>query len=158
MYGAWRDDPVAGLAKCVNEEVRLQTPEVSSSVSGERPTGLTETVHFWTERGIELAIIVDQFEEYFLYHPGEQHEVCLVGSWANLLKRHDLRVSVLVSMRDDALARLDLFEGRIPALFENRLQIEHLTAAKQSLPLRCRSRRTVVSMAVKTFSASSSRW
>jgi hypothetical protein len=37
-----------------------------------------------------------------------------------------LRVSFLVSIREDALAKLDRFEGRIPNLFNNYLRVEHL--------------------------------
>ncbi len=38
----------------------------------------------------------------------------------------DLRVSFLVSMREDSIAKLDFFKGRIPNLFDNYLRIDHL--------------------------------
>ena len=41
----------------------------------------------------------------------------------------DLRASFLLSVRDDELARLDHFKGRIPKLFDNRVKIDHLTRA-----------------------------
>lgn len=38
-------------------------------------------------------------------------------------------VSFLISIREDALAKLDRFEGRIPILFDNYLRLEHLNDA-----------------------------
>jgi tetratricopeptide (TPR) repeat protein len=38
----------------------------------------------------------------------------------------DAPVSFLIAIREDALAKLDRFEGRIPILFDNYLRIEHL--------------------------------
>ncbi len=38
----------------------------------------------------------------------------------------NLRVNVLLSIREDAWAKLDRFEGRIPSLFANYLRVEHL--------------------------------
>ena len=43
--------------------------------------------------------------------------------------RADLPVSFLVAIREDALARLDRFKGRIPNLFENYVRIRHLNAS-----------------------------
>ena len=42
------------------------------------------------------------------------------------MNRRDLRVSFLVSMREDSIAKLDFFKGRIPNLFDNYLRIDHL--------------------------------
>jgi hypothetical protein len=37
-----------------------------------------------------------------------------------------LRVNVLISVREDALAKLDRFKQAIPGLFDNYLRIDHL--------------------------------
>ena len=44
-------------------------------------------------------------------------------------------VHVLVSIREDAWAKLDLFEGRIPRLFGNYLRVDHLdrTGAREAI-------------------------
>ena len=42
------------------------------------------------------------------------------------MTRPGLRVRVLLSLRDDALAKLDRFKGRIPNLFGNYLRLDHL--------------------------------
>ena len=37
--------------------------------------GLAETIHWWTTiLDADLLIILDQFEEYFLYHPHDEGE------------------------------------------------------------------------------------
>ena len=43
-----------------------------------------------------------------------------------LLTRPTLRVHVLLGIRDDALAELDAFKGRVPGLFGNVLRLDHL--------------------------------
>lgn len=73
-----------------------------------------------------FMIILDQFEEYSLYHPdGSAFSEQLPGATTI----GDLSVSFLISLREDALARLDRFEGKIPALFDNLRRIDHLDAA-----------------------------
>src|SRR5262249_4567713 len=64
----------------------------------------------------ETFLILDQFEEYFLYHDrGPLHE-----RLPELLANP--RVHVLMAVREDALARLDAFQARIPSVFANRLR------------------------------------
>src|SRR6266702_3062523 len=57
-------------------------------------------------------------------------EPALAGTFAaefpRVLNRRDLSVSFLVSIREDALARLDRFKGRIPNLFGNYLRMDRL--------------------------------
>ena len=45
------------------------------------------------------------------------------------VNRADLRVSFLITIREDALARLDRFKGRLPYLFDNYLRTRHLSIA-----------------------------
>jgi WD40 repeat protein len=86
--------------------------------------GVTEIV-----RGVELLIILDQFEEYFVYHSADEG----IGEFDDELSRAvvnlDLRANFLISIREDWLARLDRFKGRIPNLFDNSIRIEHLERA-----------------------------
>lgn len=70
-----------------------------------------------------FMFILDQFEEYFLYHPIEDE---FSAQFSRAVMRVGMPVSFLISIREDALAKLDLFEGRIPILFDNYLRLEHL--------------------------------
>ena len=69
--------------------------------------------------------MLDQAEEYFLYHADDSGP----GSFAEALPTvlaTPLRVNVLVSLREDSLAKLDRFTGRIPGLFANTLRLDRL--------------------------------
>src|SRR5947207_915917 len=68
----------------------------------------------------EAFLILDQFEEYSLYHD----EGPLLEQLPALLDRR--RVHVLVALREDTLARLDAFQSRVPNVFANRLRLDHL--------------------------------
>ena len=62
------------------------------------------------------------------------------ASFAAIVNDPNLRVHVLLSIREDALAKLDRFKGSIPRLFANYVRVEHLSreAARDAIegPLR----------------------
>ena len=72
----------------------------------------------------EGYLVFDQFEEYFLYH--EADDSPLLRELPELLAT--TRINVLISLREDALARLDVFKARIPRVFGNQVRLEHLDA------------------------------
>ena len=77
-----------------------------------------------------LAIILDQFEEYFLYHRESEVENRFDAEFARAVNRGDVDANFLLSLREDSLALLDRFQGRIPNLFDNYLRIERLNREK----------------------------
>ncbi|MFZ1708844.1 MAG: hypothetical protein WAW20_09645, partial [Anaerolineae bacterium] len=77
----------------------------------------------------DLLLVLDQFEEYFLYHADEAGPGSFAHELVAVLTTPDLRVNVLLALREDALARLDRFKGQIPFLLDNRLSIGHLGRA-----------------------------
>jgi WD40 repeat protein len=72
----------------------------------------------------EAYLILDQFEEYFLYH-GEGEG--LMQELPELLR--EPRTNVLISLREDSLARLDAFKADIPNVFANQIRLDHLDRA-----------------------------
>jgi WD40 repeat protein len=74
-----------------------------------------------------IYLILDQFEEYFLYHPTDRGEEGLTAELGRILSARDLPVHVLLAIREDALASLDRFKGRVPHLFGNYLRLAHLS-------------------------------
>jgi hypothetical protein len=129
VFSAWRDDPLVGLADSIRDAVaqalNVQTLEpVPPSLS------FAQTLEAWSERVEgDLLIILDQFEEYFLYHPQEDGEGTFAIEFPRAVNGPALRANFLVSIREDSLAKLDRFKGRIPNLFDNYLRIEHLDLA-----------------------------
>jgi WD40 repeat protein len=125
VFGGWTEDPMAALLDAVQSElVDVFGPDLAPS---ERAATPTDTLHDWTGRlDCDLLLVLDQTEEYFLYHEHEEGQGTLVGELPELVTRPGLRVSVLLAIRDDALARLDRFKGHIPNLFANYLRLDHL--------------------------------
>ena len=116
VFRSWRDNPLRALTETIAAETQgnpKQKLDVLLDAGAERVGG-------------ELFIILDQFEEYFLYHPEEDGEGTFAIEFPRALNQPALRASFLLSMRDDCLAKLDRFKGRIPRLFDHYLRIEHL--------------------------------
>jgi WD40 repeat protein len=131
----WSGDPVATLAEAIRAAVKeLHGDDVAERLP--QKANLSQTLEAWSEAGSGvLLVILDQFEEYFVSHPDEDGEGTFAVEFPRAVNRRELRVHFLVSIREDALARLDRFKGRIPTLFSNRLRIEHLTreAAREAI-------------------------
>jgi hypothetical protein len=130
VFGSWRDDPIVGLTDRVRNSV-AQISETrflgENGFLGPSSRSLAQTLQAWTERvGGDLLIILDQFEEYFLYHAQEDGEGTFAVEFPRAVNRPDLRVNFLISIREDSLAKLDRFKGHIPNLFDNYLRVEHL--------------------------------
>jgi len=71
----------------------------------------------------EAYLILDQFEEYFLYHG----EGLLLEELPEVLAQP--RLHMLISLREDSLARLDALQAAIPNVLGNRLRVDHLDRA-----------------------------
>ena len=72
-----------------------------------------------------MYLVLDQAEEYFLYHADDSGPGSFAEALPALLSA-PYRVNVLVSLREDSLAKLDRFTGRIPGLFANTLRLDRL--------------------------------
>jgi WD40 repeat protein len=113
VHDAWAEDPAAALAA-----------SVAAECGGLGATaGLVDTIAAAAQQTGELHLLLDQFEEYMLYHGVDGP---LTTALPELLRRPGLRVNVLIAIRDDALAELDEFAGRIPELFGNLLRLDRL--------------------------------
>jgi len=113
VHDAWAEDPAARLIASVHAECG----ELGATA------GLVDTVAAAAQQGGELHLLLDNFEEYVLYHGLEGP---LSESLPELLRRPGLRVNVLLALRDDALSELDEFADRIPELFSNLLRLDRL--------------------------------
>jgi hypothetical protein len=81
-----------------------------------------------------VVVVLDQFEEYFLYRStqaGDAFERAL----AALLTRTDLEAHLLFSLRDDGLHLLDALRLRLPTLLDNTIELKHLdeTAVREAI-------------------------
>jgi hypothetical protein len=120
IQSEWKEDPLTSLRASTQA---LNGMEHQAEASASLGDFLTESSSRLKKR---LMFIFDQFEEYFLYHP--QIDAFAV-QFSQAVMQAGIPVSFLISIREDALARLDRFEGRIPILFDNYLRLEHLDDA-----------------------------
>ena len=125
VFDDWRGDPVEALRSSVAEEV---TRALGGTV---RPPdeggGLAESLVTWEQLlAGEIYVILDQVEEYFLYHRDEDGEGAFAFEFPAVLQMPDLRVNFLLAIREDAVAKLDAFKPRIPNVLGNYLRLEHL--------------------------------
>ncbi len=126
-FNQWRDDPVVGLVRTVREEVEKLVGKTFDDPQTTRFKTLDEQLKMWAERvGGDLLILLDQFEDYFLYHANEDGPGTFVEEFPRVVTDKDARVNFVVSIREDAVAKLDRFEGRIPTLFDNYIRVDHL--------------------------------
>jgi WD40 repeat protein len=108
VFSTWTGDPVAALIEAIGSEgdsLADSLDEAATNAAG------------------DLYLILDQFEELFLYHPGGGR---FAQQLAEVFRRSGSRVNVLIGMREDALARLDAMKAAIPNLLANRLRLELL--------------------------------
>ena len=114
VHSRWSDDPSVALAEAIAE------------AQGGAPTGAAPLEALMgAQQDRDVYLILDQAEEYFLYHADDGG----LGSFAEALPAAltgALRINVLVSLREDSLAKLDRFTGRVPGLFANTLRLDRL--------------------------------
>ena len=121
VLSSWTGDPVADLL----DAVRAAAPEGVEPVR--RGGSLADELAAWTRRlDSDVYVILDQFEEYFLYHENERGGGTLMDELPEALRRGGLRVNFLLGVREDSLAELDAFKARIPNLFGNSLRLDRL--------------------------------
>ena len=113
VFSSWSEDPSVALADAVSDAL------------DEASDGSAVAVLERAQHARDVYLVLDQAEEYFLYHADDGGP----GSFAEALPAlvaAPLRINVLVSLREDSLAKLDRFTGRIPGLFSNTLRLDRL--------------------------------
>ena len=118
----WRDDPFAAVrAGC--RDAYSTVPRAERLVDQDGQHAGEELFGFRRPAGVHLLLILDQFEEFFLYH---QHDSLSFAEFLAGLTERGNRIHVLISIREDALARLGDFEAEIDEVLDNRLRLDHL--------------------------------
>lgn len=113
-FDNWSDDPVQALAAALAEAAGVDAEGTLADTAG---TALA--------RHSDVYLLLDQVEEYFTYHP----EGGWLGEELGTLLGRGMRANVLLSLREEELAKLDRFKGRLPGLFGNVLRLDRLDHA-----------------------------
>jgi WD40 repeat protein len=118
VFNSWSGDAAAGLQRAVAHALGVEQPPPDVTLAD----GLAELA---AGSGGDLYLLLDQFEEVFVY-PGAE---VLAASLAEVVTQPGLRVNLLLALRQDALSELDVFTGRIPNVFGNYLALDRLDRA-----------------------------
>jgi WD40 repeat protein len=129
LYGASGVGKSSLLSAGVAHELRkTDNVAVLRSWAGDPIAALTGMVD-QVEDGGDLYLILDQVEEFFVYHGVNGPSMELATALADVLRRPDVRVSALLGIREESLAKLDAFKPRLPDVLANYLRLEHLDRA-----------------------------
>ena len=110
LFSSWSGAPVRELRAAVGAE--LYGDELEDEAA---PESLTDALEQWTnELDVDLYLILDQVDEYFLYRGLEAVEGALDDELPELVTRPRLRVNIVLSLREDALAQPRLLQGSSP--------------------------------------------
>jgi hypothetical protein len=115
------------------ERLEQQAIEALLAVLPRRPRRSVERLQFaplvaWAVRTTResLLLILDQFEEYFLYRDRERMRP-LELAMGNLLAHGKLPLHVLVALRDDALHQLDQLRAFVPRILDTTVELGALS-------------------------------
>jgi WD40 repeat protein len=128
VFDGWRDDPLHALRTAVAEAVTQALGGSLRPPDADAP--LVDALRMWeTVLDGDIYVVLDQAEEYFLYHPGDDSPDGFAVQFPAVVNTADLRVNFLLAIREDALAKLDVFKARIPNVLGNYLRLDHLEPA-----------------------------
>jgi WD40 repeat protein len=161
VFSSWKDDPIRGLIGQIERVVngymppnaKLELPRdslieaITAAVSG-----LDAAVA--ARRGVEgasngggpdqvdqpsstLLIILDQFEEYFLYGSDELRDR-LADQLSAAITQQGLGANFLISIREESFAALgNLLRGRMSNVYGNDLHLDYLDAKAAREAIEC---------------------
>jgi hypothetical protein len=109
----WRDEP----SLTVSSRVQRAFSALGLPLNANAPD-LRALISEANERGISLALVLDQFEEYLNYHGGMKTGAGFDSQLAGIVNSPGVRANVLISLRDDALAQLDQYKGQVHSVFD----------------------------------------
>ncbi len=126
ILSTWGDEPTEQLISEIEGAIAPFAPAAQGPLP--RAGGLEPAIEAATAAtNATLLLILDQFEEYFLYGSRERSEGRFAGELSRCVGRTDLRVNSLIALREDAYAGLgDRFKGKIANVYGNYLHLERL--------------------------------
>jgi WD40 repeat protein len=129
VFSSWSERPVPALIRAIDDAAR---PYLPAGTTLELPEDDLELAIETASEALDatLLVILDQFEEHFLYPDDQVEEKRVAAQVARCVNRADLRANFLISIREDAYAQLgDLFRGKVTNVYGNFLHLDFLDRA-----------------------------
>jgi CHASE2 domain-containing sensor protein len=123
VFSSWRGDPTPGLIGAIEAAARPLAAD--GRLTLDPRDGLEAAIQRVTKSvGATPLVILDQFEEHFLYEPGGDE---FDDEFARCVNRRDLRANFLISIREDAYSQIGpRFKARISDVYGNYLHLDFL--------------------------------
>ncbi len=126
MFSSWSEAPIAALIDAV---AAAAAPYWPGGAAPQLPENDLEAALVAVTGELETTplLILDQFEEYFLYPEQLPEDEQVAAQIARCVNRPELRANLLISIREDAYAHVgDLFRGKIANVYGNFLHLDFL--------------------------------
>ncbi|HEX5736254.1 MAG TPA: WD40 repeat domain-containing protein [Blastocatellia bacterium] len=128
-YKEWaaEGEPLAAIKRALCDQLKLDRSQASQPLISilERfakpaapSTSEQETIN-------QCLLILDQFEEIFQYHAYEPYFRKFIAELCDVVNATNLRARLVLSMREEFLGELSVFDNRIPDLFNNYYRLKY---------------------------------
>jgi hypothetical protein len=134
----WANNPIDSLRLRIKEAVETAVNEgkipylkpedvEKTALANQHNSNMSELLKNWTDLiETRLLIIFDQFEDFFLHPEFTTGAGSFGEEFPKAINNKELHVNYMISLRDDALSKLDFFKGKIQDPMKNTLRLRHL--------------------------------
>lgn len=127
-HRSWIDDPARALKETVKQTLCRRKKAAPAELHPLDDSTLPDFFDGCADYGSDpIVLILDQFEEFFRYHTQQPAFFSFIDQLAEVMTDPKLPVSVVLAMREDFLAELSVFRGRVPELLNHSYRLQKLT-------------------------------
>jgi HEAT repeat protein len=125
VYARAYDDPVRAIKRAIAPPSLGPWPELLPQLTLHEFLGLA-CAHL-SRQTQELVVVLDQFEEFFIFWPERDHRLPLIDALADCYDDKSLAVRFILALRKDYYSDLATFQDRLPHIFHNEFYLESVT-------------------------------
>lgn len=125
VYARAYEDPVTAIKQAIAPPSLGPWPELFKKLHLDEFLGMV-SIHL-SRQVHELVIILDQFEEFFIFPPENDIRRPFITDIANCINDKNLPVRFIIAIRKDYYSDLADFRDDIPTIFFNEFRLDRLT-------------------------------
>lgn len=125
IYARVYEDPLLAIKRAIAPPSQDIWPKMLHSLTLQEFLG--RACRFLSKRVQELVVILDQFEEFFIFHQFEEHRQPFIKELAECYNDSTLQVRFILALRKDYYSDLAEFQPRIPTILYNEVRLGEVT-------------------------------
>ncbi len=129
------EDPVLAIKRAIAPPSLGPWPKLLPKLTLHEFLGLT-CAHL-SRQTQELVVILDQFEEFFIFWPERDHRQPFIDALADCYDDKALPVRLIIALRKDYYSDLATFQHRLPHIFHNEYYLEAMTREEAQAAIAC---------------------